>query len=74
MSHQITLSDAAYEAIVMLADEQGKTPDEKIEAWMSLQTRDPRIEPHYQMFDEIFTELGMSDIDIQQAKNSANIG
>lgn len=74
MSHQVMISDKAYQAIATLAAERGQTPEELIEAWASVALQhDPHVEPHYQTFDEFFIELGMKPADIQQAQDNANL-
>jgi hypothetical protein len=78
MSHTISLSEAAYQTLSTLANEQGTTPEALIEAWAAQQAqvhaeseRDPYTDPRYQTFDEFFLGLGMTEDEIREAKLAA---
>ena len=68
------ISDEAYQTIATLAAERGQTPEELIESWaVVVHQHDPHTEARHQTFEEFFTDLGMPNADIQQAKDNANL-
>ena len=74
MSHQVMLSDEAYQTIATLAAERGQTPEEFIESWaVVVHQHEPHSEAQHQTFEAFFTDLGMTTTDIQRAKDNANL-
>ncbi len=74
MSHQVTISDEAYQTIAQLASKRGQTPEELLESWAGVVSRsDMQSESRYQTFEEFFTDLGMTPVEIQAAKDDANL-
>lgn len=74
MSHQVIISDEAYQTLATVATERGQSPEELIEAWaVAVQQRDLQAEARYQTFEEFFTDLGMTVTEIQSATDNADL-
>jgi hypothetical protein len=78
MSQTLSISDEAYRMLTALAHKRGQSPEAVVEVLIAEARaeaeRDPYADPRYQSFEEFFRDLGMTEEDIQQAKENAKAG
>lgn len=68
MTHALTISEAAYETLKQLAEQQGQSPEAIVEGWISATSRGDR--PRYET-EDWFRHLGVSEERIRKARERA---